>query len=221
MYRCMCITSLLYFIHLCNDNMQAQRRFCFAFTHFVIMIGFGTNMLPNSDEDEFRLAYMIWADKEPQPHSANEANWEVLFKFSAVLFAPWGQSIVKCARGSSTCNARTLQFSEAKHRILHAKHLQMEKRPEGCIQNLCDTWCNYSCSNHFQRPLLKPCGLENLKWAGKALIKGMRQHVHSFSHLVRISALHCNSATPILFRKVSDMFPSACKSGVYIFHTLG
>lgn len=38
------------------------------------MIGFGTNMLPNGDEDEFRLAYMIWADMEQQPHSANEAN---------------------------------------------------------------------------------------------------------------------------------------------------
>lgn len=38
------------------------------------MIGFGTNVLPNSDEDEFRLADMIWADAEQQPRSANEGN---------------------------------------------------------------------------------------------------------------------------------------------------
>lgn len=38
------------------------------------VIGFGTNVLLNSDEDEFRLADMIWADVEQQPHSANEAN---------------------------------------------------------------------------------------------------------------------------------------------------
>lgn len=32
-----------------------------------VMIGFGTNVLPNSDEDEFRLADMIWADSPASP----------------------------------------------------------------------------------------------------------------------------------------------------------
>lgn len=36
------------------------------------MIGFGTNMLPNSDKDEFRLVGMIWADMDQQLHPANE-----------------------------------------------------------------------------------------------------------------------------------------------------
>lgn len=75
MYRCMRITSLLYFIEAIYlmTTCRPRRDFCFAFTHFVIMIGFGTNVLPNSDEDEFRLAYMIWFDMEQQPHSANVA----------------------------------------------------------------------------------------------------------------------------------------------------
>lgn len=63
------------------------------------MIAFGTNVLPNSDEDEFRLADMIWADVEQQPHSAIEANWGVLSKVPVVSFMPWGQSVVGCARG--------------------------------------------------------------------------------------------------------------------------
>lgn len=69
------------------------------------MIGFGTNVLPNSDEEfrliqnKFRLADMIWADVEQQPHSANEANRGDRLKVSVVSFTPWGQSVVGCARG--------------------------------------------------------------------------------------------------------------------------
>lgn len=76
----MCINSVSYFLHTIFFMVIYRPEEIFILLKHVTfnlefaVIGFGTNVLPNSEEDEFRLADMIWADVEQQPHSANEAN---------------------------------------------------------------------------------------------------------------------------------------------------
>lgn len=68
------ITSVSYFLHTIFLMLIYRPKRDVTFYLEFVMIGFGTNVLPNSDEDKLRLADMIWADVEQQPHSANEAN---------------------------------------------------------------------------------------------------------------------------------------------------